>query len=208
METIFQNIATSWQTSYDNHIFIERKENETIIIDGLDNKQKTYYFEKSENLTIHINTKINHLVLNKCDNTVIHINIPLISGIDIFHSNNIIINHHTHKDADLDADQDALQNDDDDQGNDIQYSINFGNNFLINLYCKINITICVNIIYLLQINKRDRNNKERKFVGCLNLFRFEPIYLFVENSDQEDYADVIQGYDTVYGKFTIQETSI
>jgi hypothetical protein len=69
----------------------------------------------------------------------------------------------------------------------------------------------VNIIYLLQINKRDRNNKERKFVGCLNLFRFEPIYLFVENNDEADtdYADdVIQGYDTVYGKFTIQETII
>ena len=200
MDTIFQNIATSWQTSYDNHIFIERKENETIIIDGLDNKQKTYYFEKSTNLTIHINTKINHLVLNKCDNTVIHINIPLISGVDIFHSNNIIINH-------LDTNIDNMEEED----NDIQYSINFGNNFLINLYCKINITICVNIIYLLQINKRDRNNKERKFIGCLNLFRFEPIYLFVENNDEAvaDYADdVIQGYDTVYGKFTIQETSI
>ena len=197
MDTIFQNIATSWQTSYDNHIFIERKENETIIIDGLDNKQKTYYFEKSTNLTIHINTKINHLVLNKCDNTVTHINIPLISGVDIFHSNNIIINH-------LDTVQDKMEEED----NDIQYSINFGNNFLINLYCKINITICVNIIYLLQINKRDRNNKERKFVGCLNLFRFEPIYLFVDNSDDTDYADKIQGYDTVYGKFTIQETTI
>ena len=197
MDTIFQNIATSWQTSYDNHIFIERKENETIIIDGLDNKQKTYYFEKSTNLTIHINTKINHLVLNKCDNTVIHINIPLISGVDIFHSNNIIINH-------LDTNIDNMEEED----NDIQYSINFGNNFLINLYCKINITICVNIIYLLQINKRDRNNKERKFVGCLNLFRFEPIYLFVDNSDDTDYADKIQGYDTVYGKFTIQETTI
>ena len=198
MDTIFQNIATSWQTSYGNHIFIERKENETVIIDEPNNKQKTYYFEKSKNLTIYINTKINHLVLNKCDNTVIYINIPLISGVDIFHSNNIIINHNAM----------AQDTDIEEEGNDIQYSINFGNNFLINLYCKINITICVNIIYLLQINKRDRNNKERKFVGCLNLFRFEPIYLFVENSDQEDYADVIQGYDTVYGKFTIQETII
>ena len=203
MDTIFQNIATSWQTSYDNHIFIERKENETIIIDGLDNKQKTYYFEKSTNLTIHINTKINHLVLNKCDNTVIHINIPLISGVDIFHSNNIIINHNDMaQDSAHDAAQDAIVED-----NDIQYSINFGNNFLINLYCKINITICVNIIYLLQINKRDRNNKERKFVGCLNLFRFEPIYLFVDNNNN-DADNVVQGYDTVYGKFTIQETNI
>ena len=189
MDTIFQNIANSWQTSYDNHIFIERKENETIIIDGSNNKQKTYYFEKSNNLTIYINTKINHLVLNKCDNAVIHINIPLISGVDIFHSNNIIINHNA-----IEEEEDL---------NDIQYSINFGNNFLINLYCKINITICVNIIYLLQINKRDQNNKERKFVGCLNLFRFEPIYLFVDQA-----ADYIQGFDTVYGKFTIQETSI
>ena len=207
MDTIFQNIATSWQTSYGNHIFIERKENETVIIDEPNNKQKTYYFEKSKNLTIYINTKINHLVLNKCDNTVIYINIPLISGVDIFHSNNIIINH---DDMAQDAATNAMAQDTDieEEGNDIQYSINFGNNFLINLYCKINITICVNIIYLLQINKRDRNNKERKFVGCLNLFRFEPIYLFVENSDQEDYADVIQGYDTVYGKFTIQETII
>ena len=203
MDTIFQNIATSWQTSYGNHIFIERKENETVIIDEPNNKQKTYYFEKSKNLTIHINTKINHLVLNKCDNTVIYINIPLISGVDIFHSNNIIINH-------LDTATNAMAQDTDieEEGNDIQYSINFGNNFLINLYCKINITICVNIIYLLQINKRDRNNKERKFVGCLNLFRFEPIYLFVDNSDDTDYADKIQGYDTVYGKFTIQETTI
>jgi hypothetical protein len=162
----------------------------------LDNKQKTYYFEKSTNLTIHINTKINHLVLNKCDNTVIHINIPLISGVDIFHSNNIIINH-------LDTNIDNMEEED----NDIQYSINFGNNFRINLYCKINITICVNIIYLLQINKRDRNNKERKFIGCLNLFRFEPIYLFVDNNNN-DADNVVQGYDTVYGKFTIQETTI
>jgi hypothetical protein len=94
MNQIFDNIINSWKKSYLNHIFIENKENEVLTLNNYqyDNIHKTYYFEKSNNLIININSKINHLIINKCNKVTININSSLISGLDIFHSNDIIIN--------------------------------------------------------------------------------------------------------------------
>jgi len=185
MNEVLNNIFNSWKKSYLNHIFIENRKNKNITINNSirdDIMHKTYYFEKSNNLIININTKINHLIINKCDNIILNINSSLISGLDIFHSNNVIINNNF-----------EIQS---------NYSINFGQNFVINVN-KIsdimNITLCVNIIYSLKINKL-YNKLYIKFISCLNLFRIEPIYFFIDNS-----LERINGFDTTYGNFNIEK---
>ena len=185
MDSIFNNIVNSWKNSYINHNFIENKQNDIFLINDEDDIHKTYYFEKSKNLIIHINTKINHLIINKCDNVIIYINSSLISGLDIFHSNNITINNN----------YDFIAN----------YSLNFGYNFTININnpsSTMNITLCTNIINNLKINKIyncDTYNNYATFMGCLNLFRYEPVYFFIDNS-----PEIIGGFDSMYGKFNLK----
>jgi len=186
MDSIFNNIINSWKNSYINHNFIENQQNDIFTINDENDIHKTYYFEKSNNLIIHINTKINHLIINKCDNVIVYINSALISGLDVFHSNNITI----HNNYDFVA----------------NYSLNFGSNFTINISnpsSTMNITLCTNIIYNLKINKIyncDAYINYVSFIGCLNLFRYEPVYFFIDNS-----PEIIDGFDSMYGKFSLKK---
>lgn len=184
MDKIFNNIIDSWKKSYLNHIFIENKENEVFVINSKDNIHKTYYFENSKNLIIHITTKINHLVINKCTNIRLNINSSLISGLDIFHSNDVIINNNYETQS--------------------NYSVSFGQNIVFNnnkITDKMNISLCTTLVYNLKINKKYNSSKNYiNFIGCMNLFRTEPIYFFINNS-----LEKIHGIDTEYGKFTIKK---
>lgn len=186
MDTILNNIFTSWTKCYNNHVFIEDKNNDTILIDDTSNNNneftsKTFYIENTNNAVVYINTKINHLILNKCNNITLIINATFISGLDIFHSNNIyILNNVSCKS---------------------EYSFNFGENFTININSdKTEITLCINIIYNLIINKLNSEKKYNKFNGCLNLFTSETLYLFI-NSESNN----INGFNTVYGKFELDK---
>ena len=51
--------------------------------------KKSYFIEDANTITIHVDDKINHLILNRCDTINLIINVDLISGLDIFHSNNV-----------------------------------------------------------------------------------------------------------------------
>jgi len=65
-----------------------------------------------------------------------------------------------------------------------------------------NITLCTNIINNLKINKIyncDTYNNCATFMSCLNLFRYEPVYLFIDNS-----PEIINGFDSMYGKFNLK----
>ena len=55
------------------------------------NVKKSYFIEDASNITIYIDDKMNHLILNRCNTINLIINVDLISGLDIFHSNNINI---------------------------------------------------------------------------------------------------------------------
>ena len=79
MDTILNNIFNSWTKCYNNHVFIENKHNDTILIDDTSNNKneftsKTFYIENTNNSLVYINTKINHLILNKCNNITLIIN--------------------------------------------------------------------------------------------------------------------------------------
>ena len=183
MDQILNNILDSWTKCYNNHIFIENKLDGVILIDNDNHKAKSYYIEKTSNTIIYVNTKINHLVLNKCNDVILIINEEFISGLDIFHSNNIKIHNNIESKS--------------------FYSISFGFNYTINInkiFINLDILLCVNSIYKLKINKLNTINKYNKFILCLNLFRSEPVYIFINNS-----LDIIQGFDTVYGEFNIQK---
>lgn len=173
---LINNIITSWTKCYNNHIFIENKNNETIVIDGKDSNNKTFYIENTNNSAIYCNTKINHLVINKCNNINLFINSNFISGLDIFHSNNVYIFSNISGKS--------------------EYSLNFGENYTINFNAEeLDITLCVNSIYNLLVNKLTPDKTYKTFTGCLNLFSSEPIFFFINDKSEEVY-----GFDTVYGK--------
>ena len=54
MDTILNNIFNSWTKCYNNHMFIEDKNNDTILIDDTSNNNneftsKTFYIENTNN---------------------------------------------------------------------------------------------------------------------------------------------------------------
>lgn len=192
METILNNIFNSWTKCYNNHIFIENKCNDTIVIDDMmyNNEikdyysNKTFYIENTSNSIIYINTKINHLILNKCNNITLIINSTFISGLDIFHSNDVYIFNNV-----------SIKS---------EYSFNFGENFTINVNAdETEITLCINVIYNLIINKLNSEKKYNTFNGCLNLFTTETLYIFINEKTSD-----INGFDTIYGNFKLVKLSI
>jgi hypothetical protein len=174
------NIIHAWTKCYNNHIFLENKDNESIVIhDNLLNNnliKKTYYIDNTDNALIYVNTKINHLIMHRCNNITLIINSVLISGLDIFHSNNIsIINNIPCK---------------------AEYSFCFGENCVFTFNTTdIEIRLCMQAVYNLIIKLV---NERKPYRGCLNLFRAEPIYFFINNN-----TACINGFDTVYGNFTL-----
>lgn len=181
MDTILNNIFNSWTKCYNNHVFIENKNNETIVIDynTPDFSSKTFYIENTTNTLVYINSKINHLIINKCKNITLIINEGFISGLDIFHSNDVYIFDNVPSKS--------------------EYSFNFGENFTINVNSdETEIILCINVIYNLIINKLNSDKFYNTFNGCLNLFTTETLYLFI-NSNSND----INGFNTVYGNFTL-----
>ena len=183
MECILTNIFESWKKCYLQHIFLQKLSNQTIKIDSVDDIKKTFYIESSQNLSIYIDTKINHLVLNKCSNIIIFIKSELISGLDIFHSDNIVINVFV----------ETITN----------YSLNFGHTYTINIIRimpLLDITVCCNQIYSIKINQLNEMNRFNSFIDCLNLFMSESIYIFLKS-----YLTDIQCYNSIYGEYKLEK---
>ena len=189
MECILTNIFESWQKCYLQHTFLSGLSNQIIKISLPEDITKTYYIESSKNISIYIDTKINHLVLNKCSNVIIFINAEFISGLDIFHSNNIIINNFIETTT--------------------NYSINFGYDYTINtintintsrIMLLLNITVCCNQIYSLKINQLNEINRFNRFIDCLNLFMTEPIYIIIRS-----YLQEIECYNTILGGYILEQ---
>ena len=183
MDTIFNNIFNSWQKCYNKHIFIDNENDKIIIIDNNnknDNIHKTYYIEQSSNITCILNSKLNHLIINKCENISIIINSILISGMDVFHSNNILINNNCH--------------------NTSNFSLNFGQNYIFNINYLLNeftFKLCINIIYNLNIHKLNLCYKYDKYITSLNLFTIQTLYFYITNYKK------IKCIDTFYGTYDI-----
>jgi hypothetical protein len=144
--------------------------------------KKSYFIEDVSNITIHIDDKINHLILNRCNNINLIINVDLISGLDIFHSSNVNITYARTTTS-------------------IVNSINFGRNYhicIVNPYtinCMM-CTICVNNMYFI-IN-------DTAYKVYENLFRANPLYFFIEKADADADADAdgsvtINTIDSMYG---------
>jgi hypothetical protein len=94
------NIFKSYLTVKNNHIYIENDHNDFIAIgkniimrnqqkNNIINKKKTIYLLKCSNINIVIGKKINHIIIDKCNNVTIRILNGLISGIDIINSKDI-----------------------------------------------------------------------------------------------------------------------
>jgi len=190
MEDIVNTIFNSWSKCYNNHIFIENENNKIIMINNKDDIHKTYYIENSSNITCIINTKINHLIINKCDNIIIFINSILISGLDIFHSNTISINNNNNNNNN----NNSISN----------FSINFGHTYILNINqfnVDLNLKLCINIIYNLTINKLTVHYIYDTYITCLNLFTIQTLYLYINNND------TIKCLDTFYGTYDISKKS-
>ena len=183
------NILNSWLECYNNINFLSLNVKEIHLpndpIKHNCNMKKSYFIEDANTITIHVDDKINHLILNRCDTINLIINVDLISGLEIFHSNNInIIYAHT--------------------ASSIVASINFGTSYHISILNSRTIncmmcTICVNDMYFI-IN--DTTYKVHE-----NLFRGNPLYFFIEKTDGDGDGDgdgdekniTINTIDSIYG---------
>jgi len=94
MEDIKKNIYESWLECYNNINFISQsiqvKEIHLPCTDKCVQKQ-SYFIEDASNVTIYVDKKFNHLILNRCNDINLILKDDLISGLDIFHSNDVNI---------------------------------------------------------------------------------------------------------------------
>jgi len=189
------NIYNSWLECYNNISFLSNYSNvkEIHLPPDPDHKRncttdhkrnckmkKSYFIEDASNITIYVDDKMNHLILNRCNTINLIINVDLISGLDIFHSSNVNITYARTTTS-------------------IVNSINFGRNYHICIVnpCTINCmmcTICVNNMYFI-IN-------DTAYKVYENLFRANPLYFFIEKADTDTDADdsiTINTIDSIYG---------
>jgi hypothetical protein len=87
---IVENIIKSWNSCYSNHIYIENITNLNYIYSEI-NTKKSLFISNCENMNIKLCEKINHIKILNCKNVLIEIKSGVISGISIFHSDNIIV---------------------------------------------------------------------------------------------------------------------
>ena len=94
------NIYNSYMTVKNNHIYIENDHHDFIAIgrgimmnnqtkNNIVDSTKTIFLSNCSDIRIIFGKKINHIVIEKCNNIVIRIMRGLISGIDIINSTNI-----------------------------------------------------------------------------------------------------------------------
>jgi len=98
-ETII-NIYNSYMTVKNNHIYIENDHHDFIAIgsgimmqnqkkNNIIDTSKTIFLSNCSDIKIIFGKKINHIIIDKCNNITIRIMRGLISGIDIINSTNI-----------------------------------------------------------------------------------------------------------------------
>jgi hypothetical protein len=94
------NIYNSYMTVKNNHIYIENDHHDFIAIgrgimmnnqkkNNIVDATKTIFLSNCSDIKIILGKKINHVIIEKCNNIAIRIMRGLISGIDIINSNNI-----------------------------------------------------------------------------------------------------------------------
>lgn len=191
MEDVGKNIYESWLKCYNNINFITQNINvkEIHLPRGLypltpdrqsssrHCEKQSYFIEDASNVTIYVDAKFNHLILNRCNTINLILNDDLISGIDIFHCNDINITY----------------------GNDtstIITSINFGRSFNIYLLAPQHINFDLSIICTICVNGMSFIVHNTNYNGYDNLFRSNPIYYFMKMDNEKITITTI---DSNYG---------
>ena len=147
----------------------------------------SYFIEDASNVTIYVDKKFNHLILNRCNTINLILNEDLISGLDIFHSNDVNITYAN-------------------ESSTIVSSINFGRSFHIYLLrpdsinCDLSVicTICVNGLNFIVYNTN--------YTMYENLFRGNPLYFFMKMDSENDRL-TITTIDSEYGVVDLKTTT-
>ena len=112
-------------------------------------------------MTIYVDKKFNHLILNRCNAINLILNDDLISGLDIFHSNDVNITYGMNT-------------------SNIVSSINFGRSCHIYLLSPQHINCDVSIICTICVNGMSFIVHNTNYNVYENLFRANPIYFFMK----------------------------
>lgn len=172
MEDIKKNIYDSWLECYNNINFISQCiSHKEIHLPGADQdhhmQKQSYFIEDASNVTIYIDKKFNHLILNRCNDINLIVNDDLISGMDIFHSNDINITYGN-------------------EATTIVSSINFGRSFHIYIETPAAINCDLSIICTICVNGMNFIVHNTNYNVYENLFRANPIYFFMKMDSEND----------------------
>jgi len=186
MEDIKKNIYESWLECYNNINFISQsiqvKEIHLPCADSSTDyciQKQSYFIEDASNVTIYVDKKFNHLILNRCNDINLILKDDLISDLDIFHSNDVNITYGNATSS-------------------IVSSINFGRSFHIYIETPDTINCDVSIICTLCVNGMHFIVHNTNYSVYENLFRANPIYFFMK-MDSENEKLTITTIDSKIG---------
>ena len=185
-------IYESWLKCYNNINFITQNVKELHLPQSSSRNcvKQSYFIEDASNVTIYVDNKFNHLILNRCNTINLIFNDDLISGLDIFHSNDVNITYGNNT-------------------SNIVTSINFGRSFHIYLLSPQHINCDTSIICTICINGINFIVHNTTYNGYDNLFRANPIYYFMKMDDNDDNKKlVITTIDSIYGVVDITNKSL
>ena len=194
MDEITKNIYDSWLECYNNINFLSQditiKEihlpgNLVNAASGSDSIMKhSYFIEDATNVTIYVDKKFNHLILNRCNDINLIFNEDLISGLDIFHSNDVNITYANGTST-------------------IVSSINFGRSFNIYLLGPDAINCDLSVICTICVNGMNFIVHSTNYTMYENLFRANPLYFFMKMNSENDNLTIIT-IDSEYGVVDLQ----
>ena len=86
-----ETIISTWHDCFKQHIIFEYEKDKNIIVDNIHQKN-SLIISNCQHTNFTVTKKINHILIEHCDNISININNGTISGLDIIHSSDITTN--------------------------------------------------------------------------------------------------------------------